>query len=71
MTKVKSSSSGAGSFPKGGSTKMATQQGAHPARPGVVSNSVAGKGAKFAAGGSTKMFGKQSASPRVPGKTGK
>lgn len=71
MNKVKSSSNGGGFFPKGGSTKMATQQGVHPARSGQVSTSTAGKGAKFASGGNTKMFGKQSASPRVPGRTGK
>jgi hypothetical protein len=71
MSKVKSSSHGGGFFPKGGSAKMAAQQGAHPARSGQVSTSAAGKGAKFAEGGKTKMFGKQSASPRVSGRTGK
>lgn len=71
MNKVKSSSNGGDFFSKGGSNKMASQQGVHPARGGQVSTSSAGKGAKFAEGGKTKMFGKQSASPRVPGKTGK
>jgi hypothetical protein len=63
MSKVKSSSNGGGFFPKGGSTKMATQQGVHPSRAGQVSTSSAGKGAKFAEGGKGKMCGKGSAAP--------
>lgn len=70
-TKVKSSSSAAGKFPAGGKTKMAPQQGAHTAKPGVVSVSSAGKGEKFPKGGSGKMFGKGSARPAQAGHTAK
>lgn len=71
MSKVKSSSSGGGKFPMGGKGKMAPQQGAKPAKPGVISVSSAGKGEKFPSGGSGKMFGKGSARPAVPGRTAK
>lgn len=70
-TKTKSSSSGGGKFPKGGSTKMFGQQGANPAKSGVTSTSTGGKGAKFPAGGKGKMFGKGSARPAASGHTAK
>lgn len=70
MAKTSSKSTG-GKFPMGGKAKMAPQQGAKPAKAGVVSNSSAGKGAKFPMGGSGKMFGKGSARPAMSGRTAK
>lgn len=70
-TKSASSKSTGGKFPMGGKGKMAPQQGANPAKSGVISNSSNGKGAKFPMGGSGKMFGKGSARPAPAGRTAK
>lgn len=72
MAMKSSSSKGTGGkFPMGGKGKMAPQQGAKPARPGIVSTSSAGKGEKFPSGGKGKMFGKGSARPAAAGMTAK
>lgn len=64
---AKTSQKSSGKFTaKGGNGKMFGQQGAKPAKPGVISQSQSGKGGKFAYGGKGKMFGKQSASPAKP-----
>jgi hypothetical protein len=71
-TKVKSTSSGEGKFPKGGKTKMFGKMGAGPMKSGQTSKAGMGTGGdKFPKGGKTKMFGHMSASPKVPGHTGK
>lgn len=71
MSKVKSASSGAGMFPKGGNGKMFGKQHAGPKAPGVTGKVTKGDGGKFPAGGSGKMFGKGSARPAVAGRTAK
>lgn len=45
------------------------QQGAHPAKPGQVSVSQAGKTSFGVKGGKTKMFGQMEAGPQTPGQT--
>ena len=52
---------------KGGNTKMFSKMGSHPAKPGVISHSQPGKGAKFMSGGGGKMFAKMGANPAKAG----
>lgn len=58
MAKSKVKSSKAGGFGlAGGKGHMFGKQGVKPSKPGVISESSSGKGAKFASGGKGKMFG--------------
>lgn len=65
MAKATTKSSGKFTV-KGGKGKMFGQMGAKPSKPGMISQSQPGKGAKFPQGGRGKMFGKQTASPAKP-----
>ena len=72
MAKMKSTSSGGGKFPHGGSGKMFGKGGAAAAKPGMTAKGDnGGSGGKFVAGGSGKMFGKGSAGPARAGHTAK
>lgn len=55
---------------KGGKAKMFGKMGANPAKPGVITHSQPGVGAKFAAGGKGKMFKEMEAGSQKPGMTG-
>lgn len=70
MAKSKVTSSGKGSFAKGGSTKMFGKQHAGPQTPGQSAQKDKGDGGKFAKGGKTHMFGKQTAGAQRPGRSG-
>lgn len=61
----------AGSFAKGGTTKMFGLQHAGPDKAGMSGPTKTGTGGKWAKGGSGHMFGRQTAGPRKPGQSGK
>lgn len=71
MAKDKVKKTSAGSFPKGGSTKMAGKGHAGPQTPGQTASMNKSDGGKFAKGGSGKMAGKGHAGPAMAGRTAK